>query len=533
MSGGSNAGRKRVRLFGPDPLPNFVFSLDTNRQALPLHLFSQQAPCSEARNSPTAHSDERTATTTTTAEEGCTAVASSGDAAAQHPSGLLIAPGVQLYPGAKAARSASRGASEQEIGGVEVGAEASTRSDGKSRSYCNTLLAARQPSQPSPATPGRTRPPALSKGFNATATSYDSDLLQLQGGGESRSLKSARPKTTLEAAAAHDGAHDTRAAAALRGSSTAGSSEKNISATDAVKEKSATPTAMTTEVAIPAPALRPGELLPLHGRTTTLNTGTSSTAYRAEPAGERATAAHRAGGPKDDTETAVPVNTTLPGTAARDSTRRTDDAGRANEVADAAGKGRAEDTAPSQPRQQVGSAAASMVASFLKRGLTPAPAPAPSPTSAPVASPMPEHPQGVPGSPVPAWSTSPPATPTPLASLVTGVPPGSGGSAVKSVRGAGSGDRRRWHRNPSGIGAGALPNVKGGVRGEVSGAAAESGVRSPHRVAGGSRFFNDEWSPRLKERRRIVRFPKRNEPVRQRGRGDVDESLTFVLHVSH
>lgn len=482
MSGGNNAGQKRVRFFGPDPLPNVVFSLDTSRQALQLHLFSQQAPCSEERLSHTAPGHERAATTT--AEEDFV-VASSGDAAQHLPS---LAPGVRLYPGVKAVPSASRDASEHEVG---------------------ALLAVRQPSQPWPTTPVGTQPPlttfghALSNGITATATSCDGELLQ--GDCESRPLKSAHPT------------HDTRAAAALHGSA-ARSSEDDISETGAVKEKAATtitPVTTSAAAATAAPAPTPGELRQQHARISTAVC--PSTTSSPEPADERA-ATHRAGGPKDDTETAVPVDTLLPGTAAGNATLRTNDSGRGNEVADTAGKGHAEETAPSLEKQ-AGSAAASMVASFLKRGLTPA-APAPSTTAAAPVAGSPaltrKDSHGLLSSSFP-WSTSPPATPTPLASLVTGLPASSGGSTAGNVRGAGSGDQRRWPRNPSGIGAGALPDVEGGVRGEVSGAAAGNGVRSrsPHRVARGSRFFNDEWPPRLKERRRIVRFPGRNEPVRQ------------------
>ena len=483
MSGDNNARQKRVHFFGPDPLPNVVFSLDTSRQALPLHLFSQPAPCSEARSSPTASGHERAATAT--AEEDFI-VGSSGDAAVQHPP--RQAPGVQLYPGVKAVRPAPRDASEHDLG---------------------ALLAARQPSsQPSPATPEGTQPPltalghALSNGVTATATPCDSELLQ--GGCESRPLKSARPT------------HDARAAAALHGS-TARSSEDDISATGAVKKKTATTvTPVTTSAAATAAAApTPGELRQQHARiSTAVRSGLTS---RLEPSDERA-ATHRAGGPKDDTKTVVPVDTLLPGTPAGNGTLLTDDSGRANEAANAAGKGHAEETAPSRGKK-AGSAAASMVASFLKRGLTPA-APAPSPTAAAPVAGSPaltrEDAQGVSSSSF-HWSTSPPATPTPLTSLVTGLPPASGGSTAGNVRGASPGDQRRWQRIPSRIGAGALPDVKGGVRGEVSGAAAGNGVRgrSPHRVAGGSRFFNDEWPPRLKERRRIVRFPRRSEPVRQ------------------
>lgn len=81
----------------------------------------------------------------------------------------------------------------------------------------------------------------------------------------------------------------------------------------------------------------------------------------------------------------------------------------------------------------------------------------------------------------PVRSMTTPTSPTPLASLLTGVPTGSGGGSSFG--------------SPT-----ALP-VNNITR----------GLRSP---GGGSRFFNDEWSPRLKERRRVVRFPKRSDPVR-------------------
>ena len=89
---------------------------------------------------------------------------------------------------------------------------------------------------------------------------------------------------------------------------------------------------------------------------------------------------------------------------------------------------------------------------------------------------------------------STPSTPTHLASLVTGVPPGSGGGSL-----------------------GVSPVFTPGEHGKARSPAAlawnnvTQGARSARR---GSRFFNDEWSPRLKERRRVIRFPKRSDPVR-------------------
>lgn len=504
MSGGNNsARRKRVRLFGPDPLPNVVFSLDTNRQSLPLHLLSQKA-----RNSPALDHDSGKADATP-GEDVVVRVTSSGNASAQHPSRLAL--GVQLCSEAMAAWPA-RDDNQQETGIAVEGSEGTPQ-------RCNTFVTAvRHPSKPSPATPG-TQPllafgRALSNGVKDTSSPYKSRLLQ--GGDDNLlSLKSPCPKTALEAAAPTAAVpQHGRAPAALHGR-TARSSQKDNLETDAVKEETATATGVPAVAVAAVIAQKLGDFPPLHARITT-------TTSRAESADEPATA-HRAGGSKDGMETAIP-GTPFPDAAAENATLpRTDNAGRAHKVADAAGeKGCAGETAPSQPRQP-GSAAASMVASFLKRG-NPVPVPTPTPASPVAGSPTPtsKNPVSVSSSSFVARSTSAPATPTPtpLASLVTGVPPGSDGNAPSIVRGAGSDERRRWRCNPGANGAGGLPNAKGGVGGEGAWVVSENGVRSPHRVAGGSRFFNDEWPPRLKERRRVVRFPKRNEPVRQaRGGG--------------
>ncbi|CAN0484836.1 unnamed protein product [Ectocarpus sp. 12 AP-2014] len=122
-----------------------------------------------------------------------------------------------------------------------------------------------------------------------------------------------------------------------------------------------------------------------------------------------------------------------------------------------------------------GATAASVVASFLKRGST-----------------VPLQPgEGATLSPAGVSSVSPPTpkTPTPLASLITGIPPGSGGS---------SGEWRREEDSSS-------PN-----RGTPVAAGAGNRIQSPRR--GGSRYFHNDWPRILKKRRRILHYPKPSEP---------------------
>eukprot|EP00752_Nemacystus_decipiens_P011208 g9960.t1 len=102
--------------------------------------------------------------------------------------------------------------------------------------------------------------------------------------------------------------------------------------------------------------------------------------------------------------------------------------------------------------------AASLVSSFLKRGST-------------ASADMP-HPH----------APSPPKTPTSLASLVAGVPPGSGGSSAAGFR---------------------TPTAR-----------TDNGTQTPRR--GGDRFFHSAWPPSLKKRRRILYYPKPNDPVGRR-----------------
>ncbi|CAM9880264.1 unnamed protein product, partial [Ectocarpus fasciculatus] len=122
-----------------------------------------------------------------------------------------------------------------------------------------------------------------------------------------------------------------------------------------------------------------------------------------------------------------------------------------------------------------GATAASVVASFLKRGST-------VPLQAGGGAAM---------SPAGVSSVSPPTprTPTPLASLITGIPPGSGGS---------SGEWRREEDSST-------PN-----RGAPVAAGAGNGILSPRR--GGNRYFHNDWPRILKKRRRILHFPKPSEP---------------------
>lgn len=157
-----------------------------------------------------------------------------------------------------------------------------------------------------------------------------------------------------------------------------------------------------------------------------------------------------------------------------------------------------------------GAAAASLVASFLKQGTTspliePATAVAGAKSSPPGRAREPSasiHDQA---------RSSPPKTPTPFASLVSGVPLGSRRSVeVESGRvgSAGSysdGLRRADSRSVN--------------RGVTSPVGSQSRIQSP--TGGANRLFHNvhnEWAPSLKKRRRVLRYPKRSDPVRDRSR---------------
>ncbi|CAM9202113.1 unnamed protein product [Ectocarpus sp. 13 AM-2016] len=119
--------------------------------------------------------------------------------------------------------------------------------------------------------------------------------------------------------------------------------------------------------------------------------------------------------------------------------------------------------------------AASVVASFLKRGSTVPLQPGEEATLSPAG--------------VSSVSPPTPKTPTPLASLITGIPPGSGGS---------SGEWRQEEDSSA-------PN-----RGTPVAAGAGSRIQSPRR--GGNRYFHNDWPRILKKRRRILHYPKPSEP---------------------
>lgn len=121
--------------------------------------------------------------------------------------------------------------------------------------------------------------------------------------------------------------------------------------------------------------------------------------------------------------------------------------------------------------------AVSMIASFLKQGA--APVPAEGWTPLPIGQCFHSF----------SRSSSSAMTPLPLASLVAGAPLGS-------------------HSEGTAEGTDLADDVVPRASAEIPSRRGTAG--------GGSRFLNDEWPPRLKERRRIVRFPKRSEPVRRR-----------------
>lgn len=145
-----------------------------------------------------------------------------------------------------------------------------------------------------------------------------------------------------------------------------------------------------------------------------------------------------------------------------------------------------------QPRVTASPPAVSMVASFFRQAVAGTPSPASVGKR-------------------PSSAASPPTTPMPLASLVSGVP-GSGGSGGRGHGTAGGGRA-----------CGSLSSATG-----LSAAAPGSTGKSPAsrgRAGGRSRFCNEEWPARVKERRRILRFPNRSEPVTLRVYGKILLSL--------
>lgn len=166
-----------------------------------------------------------------------------------------------------------------------------------------------------------------------------------------------------------------------------------------------------------------------------------------------------------------------------------------------------------------GAAAASLVASFLKRGST-APLPAAAAAAAAVAAaavdggaskPSTTNRPRTPGASISneVYTSSPHTTPTPLASLVTGVALGSGGSTAAGSSSVGSGCSNSGDKRRAGF---CSPN---GASTRAPGA--ENRIQSPQR--GGNRLFHSEWPPSLKRRRRILHFPKPSDPVRDVGGG--------------
>lgn len=138
---------------------------------------------------------------------------------------------------------------------------------------------------------------------------------------------------------------------------------------------------------------------------------------------------------------------------------------------------------PNVPAPPATAPAVSVVASFLKQPAASARSP----------SAVERRP-----SPVP----SPPTTPTSLATIVSGVP---------------SSDRNGGHgyRTPSGGGRVGGHSSAIGMRARTPSGSVRKSPGSRGRGGGQSRFCNEEWPIRVKERRRILRFPSRGEPVRR------------------
>lgn len=104
---------------------------------------------------------------------------------------------------------------------------------------------------------------------------------------------------------------------------------------------------------------------------------------------------------------------------------------------------------------------------------------------------------------------SPPTTPVSLAHLVSGVPTSVEGTEKSSGRG-------HQRVSPDGVMASrrSAPGVRASPGLLQSSATTPATCPSPRSPIGGSRFLHQEWPLRARERRRILNFPKRSEPVR-------------------
>lgn len=106
-------------------------------------------------------------------------------------------------------------------------------------------------------------------------------------------------------------------------------------------------------------------------------------------------------------------------------------------------------------------------------------------------------------------SGSPPTTPTQLSTLVSGVPTSGGSAGNYECAGRG-----RGHRIPIDDEDRIVSSLST-TRAGAATPASVGGSPASHATARKSRFCNMEWPMRVKERRRIINFPKRSEPVRE------------------
>lgn len=417
---GATTGRKRARFFGSDPVPGFVFSLDTSQKALPLDLLSQTWAQQQQQDSTSSSCFKHT----------------SGEGGGRAGSSLA-APDATVR-----AVTNTKGSRDVEVSPLSrAGDVGEMTTDGIQDA--ETSLDCRDEGTPN-----------LDKCLSTIAVAGTPDSAARECILVDRLLSATSPR------------------------------ESDRWQGD--KESRLTPPCSTTAT----PAAAAAAAVNIGPQASADHHFEGRAAKATEPRHQKGGVARIACGPVNAAPAAKPpaaATTDVVGDATR---QRSASDRRAHNLATDAGRGRAfhgkatvaAPTAAKGNHTGVSAGAASMVASFLKTRSVPA-APARFPATS-VDSPIPS-----------------PTTPTSLASLVTGLPFGSGGA--------------RGNR-----GLGAMPSAATEARGKgrSPSPASDSFARSPARIGGCSRFFNDQWPPRLKERRRIMIFPKRSEPVRGKRR---------------
>lgn len=459
MSDNNPAHRKRKRLFGRSTIPGSVFLLDTSRRELPLNLLRLQKYCQKG---------SRRVETTTTAHNGLT---STETAIPQNTAATTPAPATRRMQGAgtllvfpsdtdrREEHSYFPHVDKRSINGLAVNNETPCLRTSNPPSPFNPPL---QPKVATPAPPDALDP-NHSRSWNSRSspTARGNDDLLLQIGAES--LTESSPPFPKTAPAAQ------------------------------VSQASSAVTA-----GAPAAAIWDFPRMALIGDERKQGTGIA----RCNEQTNIGAAAQRDRSPMGKEKPILsPVDEVAASFTIATAKEREHNVGVdrcASTLSHKQENGIAAKTAqPAQGMPGV-SASASKVASFLKQGSTSAVGLSTTPSRS--------IEQKIEfSSALSPWSGSPPTTPTYLVKIVTGVPPKSGRCSC---------DKWRRERTPNGIGPGSSLPIEGAAQGGVQRAAAVETVQSPSRVGRGSRFCNDEWSLRLKERRRIVRFPKRSEPVR-------------------